>query len=274
MDNLIQDWIPSDKFSEGSILQLSSSDAAIYMKNMLKRSETFKQLYDEFTKKGFTFYFERAKVFLYSAEVITKENDALESGISSNILGILPSYILTSAAEPYHEAVSISVHNSGFAIATSVRVDHKPFGITDFTLHEVISKEKKIVSNTLKADDLQTGLKASDLAEKFGDAASLKNASQPKLKEGVHAALHPSDQATMVALTFSQLLRDKFVRPLYPVEGARTLMGQIPLMQQFGNATYTRFQSRFGAPLSINLCTSSSSSSNICTSTSTSSIEL
>lgn len=266
MENYSNDWMPSSSMPEGSMIQLSNADAIAYMKSMLKRSEIFKQLHDEFTKQGFKFIFERAKVFMYSTVLESDDKDTAPA-ISANVLGILPSYILTSAAEPYHQAVSISVHNSGYALATSVRVDHKPFGITEFTLHE-LNSDRKIISNSMKADELESGLQAHQLAEKLGAAAPAK------VSDKNHATPHPGDQATMVAITFSQLQRDKYVRPLYPIEGARALMAQIPLMQQFGNAAYARFGGRFPGGLSINLCTSSSTSSNVCTSTSTSSIEL
>ena len=198
----------------------------------------------------------------------------MTSDIAPSVLGILPSFIPTTAADEGHPAVGISVHHSGYAMATSVKVSHKPFGVTEFTLYEVDPNTKKIVSSTLSADEIGKE-NVAQLAKKIhapflatretgvarGRTTNVKN----------FTVINPGEQGILINAVVHQLLEDNYSRALFPPEYARALNLQTPTFQKFAFATRERFR---GTVLGITLSTSSSTSSNVCTSTSTSTIEI
>jgi hypothetical protein len=112
-------------------------------------SAAFKLLHDRFSGEGYTFYFERSKVFLHSAR------DAAGK-VTPSVIGILPSFVPATAADPGHSAVGISVHDSGYAIACSVEVNHNPFGVTDLSLHEIDPAKKTVVTSPVNVTDVAT----------------------------------------------------------------------------------------------------------------------
>jgi len=249
----------------GRILQLAPEEAMKWMERMLASSTAMKILYRQFVGEGYTFYMERSKVF------VTSSRDAKDNVVPS-VLGILPSFVPVTSADPGHPAVSISVHDSGYALATSVHVDHKPFGVTEFTLHEIDPNTKQVKTSTLPAD-LVANASAQELAKRLhapmlpsaGDVAGLSG------KLDSFSTIGPGDQGLLIGAVVQQLLADDYSRALFPPEYARAISMQTPTFQKFALATRERFR---GTVLGITLSTSSSSSSNICTSTSTSTIEI
>lgn len=256
---------------QGTILQLPCEEALKWIERMLSSSTALKLLHNHFVSKGYTFYLERSKVFVSAAR------DA-RNNVTPSVLGILPSFVPVTSVDAGHSAVGISVHHSGYALATSVNVDHKPFGVTEFTLHEIDPATKAITSSTLSADAVVSG-SVSELARRlhapFVPPAEA-DGTEPKLagargKVDAFTVIAPGDQGLLIGAVVHLLLADNYSRALFPPEYARALRMQTPTFQKFAFATRERFKNTM---LGVTLSTSSSTSSNICTSTSTSTIEI
>jgi hypothetical protein len=237
-----------------SIIQLNSTDAVTFMRNMLEKNQKFKKFYNEFTDKGFDFIFERAKVFLYAGKV--------KDGIGSNLLGILPSFKSAKSCDPFHLAFGISVLDNGDVYATGVKVEHNPFRITEFTMYG-IDEYNTIVSSTVKTSELES-LSVADIANGL-TVPTITSREKPPTEFASLPKSHVDKY--IIATTFEQLINDKYARPIYTTEGIQSLMGQIPIMQKYA-AIYTKravneAETRLSACV---ICTSSSS--NACTSTS------
>lgn len=243
---------------QGRILQLPSEEATKWIERMLATSKAFQLLHKHFISEGYTFYPERAKVFVSTA--LDAQNNIVPS-----ILGIIPSFVPTTAVDAGHPAVGISVHHSGYALATSVKVDHKPFGVTEFTLHEVEPKTRQIKTSTLSADAVVGG--------SIGELAKRLHAPPvgPGDKMEKFTVIGPGEQGQLIGAVVHQLLADSYSRALFPPEYARALRMQTPTFQKFAFITRERFR---GTVLNLTLSSSTSTSSNICTSTSTSTIEI
>ncbi|MFD3002860.1 hypothetical protein ACFS7Z_21005 [Pontibacter toksunensis] len=252
---------------QGKILQLPSDEAVKWVKNMLDTSATFKLIYDYFIKKGYTFYPERAKVFVNIAR-------SGEDEVVPSVLGILPSFVPTTSADDSHPAVGISIHHSGYAIATSVNVSHRPFGVTEFTLHEVEPKTKKVVTSTLSTEEIGRE-SVNELAKRmhtpFVPKKGAEVSKEERKKINSFSAIDPGEQGLLINSVVQQLLADNYSRSLFPPQYARALNTQTPTFQKFAFVTRERFQ---GTVLGVTLSSSTSTSSNICTSTSTSTIEI
>lgn len=256
---------------QGRILQLPSEEAVKWMERMLSSSTALKLLHKHFADQGYTFYLERSKVFVLSAR-------DTHNNVVPSVLGILPSFVPVTSVDTGHSAVSISVHHSGYALATSVQVDHKPFGVTEFTLHEIDPATMSITSSTLSADAVASG-SIGELAKKLhapfvprAEAKGTEIASdEARRKLDKFTVIGPGEQGMIIGVIVQQLLSDNYSRALFPPEYARAISMQTPTFQKFALATRERF---IGTMLGITLSTSSSTSSNICTSTSTSTIEL
>lgn len=257
----VQNWaIP-----RGRILQLPPEEAVKWMERMLSSSAALKILHKQFVGEGYTFYLERSKVF------VTASRDSKDNVVPS-VLGILPSFVPVTSTDSGHPAVGISVHHSGYALATSVHVDHKPFGVTEFTLHEIDPKTKQIKTSTLPADVVANG-SVQELAKRL-HAPMIPRADDAGVASSgfdSFSTIGPGDQGLLIGAVVQQLLADDYSRALFPPEYARAISMQTPTFQKFALASRERFR---GTVLGLTLCTSSSTSSNICTSTSTSTIEI
>ncbi|WP_426242946.1 hypothetical protein [Nocardioides sp. LHG3406-4] len=251
----------------GSLLQLPDNEARHWFDQKLKTSPSFAALYRAFLKEKYAFYFERGKVFVYTG---------LDSSgmLRPRVLGVLPSFIPATSADASHRAVGISIDHSGYALATSVDVGHRPFGVREFTLHQWDPKKKKLSSATLSAKDVADDA-IDKLAKRLPEAAlakkgsSVSTADKERLK--TYAEMAPGDQGMMIGAVVRQLLGDKYSKSLFPPEYARAISMQTPTMQKFAFAARARFEN---ALVDVTLSTSSSTSSNICTSTSSSTFDL
>jgi len=253
---------------QGKILQLHSEEAVKWMERMLSSSTTLKLLHKYFVKQGYVFYPERSKVFVNSAR-------DPRNNIVPSVLGILPSFVPVTSVDAGHSAVGISVHHSGYALATGVKIDHRPFGVTEFTLYEVDPSSRGVKSSTLTADEVASG-SIEELAKRLhapfvprADADDADVGSEGLGKLSTVSAIGPGEQGLLIGAIVQQLLADNYSKALFPPEYARALSMQTPTFQKFALASRARFM---GTVLGINLCSSSSTSSNICTSTSTSSV--
>lgn len=262
---------PDDRFyvPMGTIIQLPAEEAVKWVTQQLESSAALRILHNHFSKEGYTFHIERSKVFVTAARD-TKNNTV------PSVLGILPSFVPTTAADRGHSAVGISVHDSGYAIAASVSVSHAPFEVTEFTLHEIEPGTRRIVSSTLSADaiiDDSVATLASRMhaprVPKAGSAAARDVAAEAHLER--FTVIDKGNQGQMIGAVVHQLLADNYSKSLFPPEYATALSMQTSVFQKFAFATSARFE---GTVLGLTLCTSSSTSSNICTSTSTSTIEV
>jgi hypothetical protein len=252
---------------QGKILQLPPAEAMQWMQRMADTSQAVKLLRKEFEGQGYRFYFERSKVFVTAAR--DPNGDTVPS-----VLGILPSFVPVTSVDAGHSAASISVHHSGYALATSVHVDHRPFGVTEFTLHEIDPSTRAIKTSTVSADDVvntPVSQLASRLHAPFVPRGESERGGQGTRGLGEFSAIGPGEQGLLIGTVVQQLLAEDYSRALFPPEYARAIRMQTPTFQKFALATRERF---VGTVLGLTLCTSSSSSSNICTSTSTSTIEL
>ncbi len=157
--------------------------------------------------------------------------------------------------------MSISFHLSGYAIAVSVNVSHKPFGVTSFTLHEV--QAGKVVSSTLSLRKVNTDTAAAIASQLHAPVVAKRPRDFP--------AMSVDDQGLMLSSVVRQLLQENFSQHFFPPAYATAIAAQTPSFQKFGLAINERFR---GTVLGITASTSSSTSSNICTSTSTSTVEI
>lgn len=241
-----------------SLMQLPQADSVEYIKRMERISSNFEILHRHFTKTGLTFHFDRAKVYVYTTGPSEK--------ISPNIIGIVPSYIISTAADPFHIAASLVVHHGGFAIAGSVRVEHNPFRISEFTVHEV-KDDQSIGEFTIRADQL-CSLSAAEVNKFLGRPPITE-----RHKWGGGGVMGPGEQSTVASIFFQEVSQDKYVRSFYPPNGLDALKAQIPLMQKFASVNYLRYQGVGAAEegKGTSFCTSTSCSCNICTSCSCSS---
>jgi hypothetical protein len=168
----------------------------------------------------------------------------------------------------------ISVHDSGYAIACSVEVNHDPFGVTDFALHEIDPGKKTVVTSSVNVTDVMADpldRVAARLRDPFVPRAGAKTTKAVQERFSRFTVMSPGDQGLLVGTVVDQLLADKYSRALFPPEYAQALKMQTPTFQKFAYASRERFANTL---LDVTLSTSSSTSSNICTSTSTSTIEV
>jgi hypothetical protein len=240
----------------GGLLQLSSEDAAAWVQAQLNISRPLQVLHRRFVADGFAFYVERAKVFVHSAR-------DLSDTVRASVLGILPSFVPATAADPGHPAVGISIHDSGYAIAAGVNVSHRPFGVTDFTLYELNPNNGEIVSSSVSLEDLVEE-SIDDVALRLG-RPTIPDDQRDSLRS--FTVMSPADQGMLIGSVIQQLLEDNLSRAFFPPEYAQALNLQTPAFQKFAFATRQRF---LGTMTQAGYCTSTSTSCNVCTSTSTS----
>lgn len=274
----------SEQIGTGAVTQLDVASAVAFIQDMLRKSAFFRFLHHEFTARGFQFNFDRAKVFVY----LTRG----DKGMSPNVIGILPSYVPVKASDPGHDAVSVVVHHSGFAVAAQVRVSHNPFQLVEFALHHAVqaipkggeagaSADKKspdkpchegfsLVTCSLSAKELAHA-PDEELEAHFTSALGPRCPEVDSSKVGDYAAPSLKMQSQIASLVYHELIEDEYARPLYTKEGLRSMLGDTPLVQKFAALQYAAFAAKAPAS-SASWCTSSSSSSNACTSTSTSSV--
>jgi hypothetical protein len=211
-----------------SMTQLDTPHATIYLEQMRERSANFRLLLDRFTSDGFEFIFTRAKVFLYAPTI---EN--IDDVIAPNLVGILPSFRPVKRDDPFHLAVGIAVHNSNGAVATEVRVEHNPFLVSQWTLHEV--RGGSVVSNTVTTEELSS-LSIEEVADRFGHV---------KVDLGdrryLWAAPDTKQLQRMLEVAFDQIIHDSFASPIYPASGIESLMSQTPEMFRFSTIQRLRY---------------------------------
>ena len=245
--------------SRTSLIHLPEADSLKWVTQQLATNANLKTLHDHFQAQGFVFYLERAQVFVSMAR------DAAGNLIPA-VLGILPSFVPTTAVDKSHLAVGISVNHTGDAVAATVNVNHSPFGVTDFTLHVIDHNTKEIVETTLSKDDIvMESLKT--LAEKIrGPFGGTKSSKGKGTTTATASGIDQGDQAAMISITIHTLLSDKYSKGLFPPAYAAALSAQIPIYQKFAFIVGRPIMAKEGEG-GVTICTSTSS--NICTSTST-----
>jgi hypothetical protein len=247
-----------------SIQQLPPDAAAAFMKQMYARSRPFKTLIDTFSSRGLQFFFERSKVFLYANALAGPKSERCDDsddqpfGLSANLMGIIPSFVTARACDDQHLAVGIVVHGAGGAVATSVEVQHRPFQVARFTLHE--PNADGIHERSVTTAELAT-LSVDAIAERLGKVTVRPEEFPPN-----SAPPSVQQREQMIAASLEQILADPFAAPLYRPEGPGSLLAQLPLIQKFSAANAARFTSGGGG---FDLCLATSSSCcNGCTTTS------
>ena len=217
---------------QGTLMMLKPADAAAYMEKMLAKSAAFRSLRNHFvTTAGMTFILSRAKVFMYVAP--TLDSDAMAS---PNILGILPSFKPVNRADAFHEAAGIVVHHNGGAMATSVRVTHNPFVVTEFRSHEVDPVDlNNIIIKTISAVELER-LSVEDAAKIMGAPKIFERNIDPKSPTPSQA-----DSTAMATLALQMILKDSYARPLYPQEGLNSLLAQASLGAKLSSVHFQRY---------------------------------
>jgi len=227
------------------VRQLPPAGALAYVNQQLAKNTTAQGFKKEFEKQKYTFILERAKVFV----------------VGDQTLAILPSLVPVKRSDPSHKAVSIAISTAG-TVAAGATISHSPtFQVVDFTLYYFTSggklESRTIDTKTLEAKPVEQIVR--ELGKLPVDSARIGFNGRPKpaTKQGI-------DQ--IIDLFYRQTIADKWVKPLYPEEGVRSMLAQIPVIQKFSEVNglvYTNLL-RAGGP--IVLCTSTSS--NICTSSS------
>ncbi len=244
---------------DGSVIMLRPADAEAFIDRMLASSRQFQVLKRFFEVRGLEFPRGRAKVFLYAGASDEK------AGPGPNAVGILASHAPINPGAASHEAVGISVHQAGTAVAGAVTVRHNPFRIEEFRFHEAVPDATggsfSISTHRLSTAELDR-LSPQAAAEQMGAPAENGRTWDP-----AGATLADGDREAAAALTFQLLMSDGLERPNYPMEGFDALMAQTPSVAKFAQVNSIRFAA---ATAKAGWCTSSSSSCNASSSTSTS----
>lgn len=248
-----------------TIHQLPADAATAFMKEMYGRSAALKTLVNTFSSRGLQFYFERSKVFLYANAIVPPKTEPCDDtaanpfGVSANLMGILPSFVAARACDDQHLAVGIVVHGAGAAVATSVKVRHRPFQVVEFTLHE--PSGDGIRERTVTTAELAT-LSIDEIAERLGKVTVRLDQLPPN-----SAPPAVAQREQMIAASLEQILADPFASPLYRPDGPTTLLSQLPLIQKYSAANAARFV--VGGSVESSLCMATSSTCcNGCTTTS------
>lgn len=217
---------------EGTLMMLKPADAAAFMEKMLTKSSAFQALREHFVKaEGMAFILARAKVFMYVAPTLDASAVA-----SPNILGIIPSFKPVNRSDAFHEAAGIVVHHNGGAMATSVRVSHNPFVVTEFRSHEVDPEDPTRINVTkIGADELEK-LSVEEAARVMGPPKIFEKNINPNSPTPSQA-----DSTAMVALALQMILRDSYARPLYPQEGLNSLLAQASLGAKLSSVHFQRY---------------------------------
>lgn len=249
---------------DGSLISLKQEDAMQYLQKQLETSTDFSVLLNHFKESGMNFLFERSQVFMYMAE-----NDGPGSSLSPNVIGIVPSFVNVEPTAESHRAVGIVVHQNGKALAGGVNVQHNPFAIVEFSVHEVQGErdpatgaEPQVVMNQISVEEL----------ENDDEATAARKLTIPKEDPGTWdpnvATLRANDRESVAAMAFHSIINDERSRPMYTPEGLEALLAQTPLVQKFANVNYIRYAQATAAK--AGWCCSTSSSCNASSSTSTS----
>jgi hypothetical protein len=217
---------------EGTLMMLKPADGAAYMEKMLAKSAAFQTLRNHFVNTaGMAFILSRAKVFMYVAP--TLDTTAI---VSPNILGILPSFKPVNATDAFHEAAGIVVHQNGGAMATSVRVSHNPFVVTEFRSHEVDPDDlTQIITRTISASSLES-LSVQEAAAAMGPPKIL-----PRNVDPQSPSPSQEDSTAMFTLALQTILKDSYARPLYPQEGLNSLLAQASLGAKLSSVHFQRY---------------------------------
>lgn len=217
---------------EGTMIMLKPADGVAFMEKMLAKSLPFQTLRDHFVSTaGMSFILSRAKVFMWVAPSLDTEEIP-----SPNILGILPSFKPVNSSDPFHEAVGIVVHQNGGAMATSVRVNHNPFVVTEFRSHEVDPDDlTQIITQTISAADLEN-LSVQDAAAAMGPPKIFPRNIDPKSPTPSEA-----DSSSLYDIALKTILTDAYARPLYPQEGLNSLLAQASLGAKLSSVHFQRY---------------------------------
>jgi hypothetical protein len=217
---------------EGTLMMLKPADAAAYMEKMLVKSPAFLALRDHFVKaEGMAFILSRAKVFMYVAPTLDATAVA-----SPNIIGIVPSFKPVNRSDEFHEAAGIVVHHNGGAMATSVRVSHNPFLVTEFRSHELDPEDLSRINVTrIGAQELEK-LSVEEAARVMGPPKIFERNVNPNSPTPSQA-----DSTAMVAMALQMILRDSYARPLYPQEGLNSLLAQASLGAKLSSVHFQRY---------------------------------
>jgi hypothetical protein len=217
---------------EGTLMMLKPADAAAYMEKMLVKSPAFLALRDHFVKaEGMAFILSRAKVFMYVAPTLDATAVA-----SPNIIGIVPSFKPVNRSDEFHEAAGIVVHHNGGAMATSVRVSHNPFLVTEFRSHELDPEDFSRINVTrIGAQELEK-LSVEEAARVMGPPKIFERNVNPNSPTPSQA-----DSTAMVAMALQMILRDSYARPLYPQEGLNSLLAQASLGAKLSSVHFQRY---------------------------------
>jgi hypothetical protein len=217
---------------EGTMMMLKPADGVAFMEKMLAKSVAFQTLRDHFVgTAGMTFILSRAKVFMWVAP--SMDTEAIPS---PNILGILPSFKPVNASDLFHEAAGIVVHQNGGAMATSVRVSHNPFLVTDFRSHEVDPDNlTQILTQTISTAQLEN-LSVQEAAAVMGPPKIFPRNIDVKAPTPSEA-----DTKSMYNIALQMILTDAFARPLYPQEGLNSLLAQASLGAKLSSVHFQRY---------------------------------
>lgn len=229
---------------EGRVVKLNPADSISWVENMMLRSVELRTFRDYFTKLGMSFILSRAKVYMQAASTVVGPSPMTVPGI----VGVLPSFVQVNRSDAFHDAVGLLVDDTGYAYAGGVRVSHNPFAIQSFTVYDLVPGTTTIAAHSINASDLQT-LTVKDAATKLG---------QPPIIAGrfndSSAVLPAPDRSAILAMTYQMIMNDSYARPLYPLDAFKSLLGQTPLVQKFGEATFQRYATGLGQNMGIPVC--------------------
>jgi len=217
---------------EGRIIKLSAADGTAWMQNMLSRSGDLQTYLNYFTAQGMSFIMSRAQVYVHTATTFGTPAKRVP-----NIFGILPSFQQVDRTAASHTAVGLGINAQGYVSAGSVVVNHNPFSIQQFSVHDLVPNgtgTPDVVPHTITATQLQS-LSVSEVATALGTPSL-----PPSFFSTNNGILEDADRASVLALTYQAILSDSYAAPLYPPSGFNALVGQTSLVTKFAEGNYQR----------------------------------
>ena len=188
--------------------------------------------------QNMAFILARAKVFMYVAPSF----DANAVPVP-NIIGILPSFKPVNCADDFHEAAAIVVYHNGGAMATSVRVSHNPFLVTEYRSHEVDPGDvNQVLVRSIAATELER-LSVEEAAKLLGPPKISDTDPAGRTLDPASPTPQRGDTTTIFTMALQMILRDSYARPLYPQEGLNSLLGQASLGAKLSSVHFARYSS-------------------------------
>jgi hypothetical protein len=235
---------PLSKMSATSDLrQLAPAEGLGWLRKQLATNVRAQRFQQAFEQQKYQFILERARVYV----------------VGNQTLAIMPSYIPAKRTDASHRSVSISISSAG-TVAAGALISHSPqFEVTEFTIYD-LDAAGALIGTTISASDL-TSAAPDQLVQKLRTPAVKPSFTTSNLS-GAGAA----DLDKIGDMFYRQVIADKYASPLYPPDGVRSMLAQVPVIQKFSEVAGMYYSRGVGINAAKATIACTSTSSNACTS--------